>query len=327
MKKTALISILGKPNAGKSTLFNQIIGQKISIVTPKVQTTRAIIKGIFTKKDTQLVFLDTPGIFNPKKNLEKAMVRSAWSSMAGTDIISLIIDVANNSDFDDEFRKIVKFIAESNTHIIILLNKIDLMKPKLELTKEIDDLFPIEELRDLENYFEFPTEFSQKIEFLIEHFKNAKAMLISAKSNKNIHKYIKALSSLALPGEWHYEEEEITTAPMRYLSSEITREQLFLNLDEELPYNLTVETETWEQINENEVKIFQNIIVNKHSHKKIILGENGNKIKAISTKARIEISKALNIKAHLFLYVKVREDWDKKPIYYENIGLLFPKNN
>ena len=324
MNKTAIISILGRPNAGKSTLLNQIIGQKISIVTPKVQTTRSIIKGIYTKDNTQLVFLDTPGIFNPKKRLEKAMVRNAWSSIAGADIICLIVDLKDEKIFDSEFSKIIKHISELDTPKIIIFNKIDLVKKQNIINSSSERQKKTLNAHDEFNIFAEKT--NERFLNLLKLFPSQDSVFISAKSNKNIDKLIQKLSDLAPAREWMYSEDEITTAPMRFLSSEVTREQLFLGLSEELPYNLTVETDSWEQVSPNEAKVHQTIIVGRDTHKKIILGKNGQKIKDISTKSRIEISKNLDMKIHLFLFVKVREEWDNKSIYYNNMGLTFVKD-
>lgn len=323
-QKTALISILGRPNAGKSTLLNQIIGQKISIVTPKVQTTRNVIKGIYTKDETQLIFLDTPGIFSPKKMLEKAMVRSAWSSISGADAICLIIDLSNDKNFDEEFEKILKHISAIKAPKLILFNKVDLIKKKHDISDKNLSIFPIEEIEEHIEHFEISDRFKSKLPLLKNSFEGAKAFFISAKSNKNIKSLLAELTKLANPSPWLYKEDEITTAPMRFLASEVTREQLFLQLSEELPYNLTVETDKWEQVNDSEAKVYQTIIVNRMAHKKIILGRQGQKIKEISTKSRLEISENLVMKIHLFLFVKVREDWDTKSGYFTNMGLEFP---
>ncbi len=323
MKKTALISILGAPNAGKSTLLNQIIGQKISIVTPKVQTTRSIIKGIYTKEEIQLIFLDTPGIFNPQKNLEKAMVRSAWSSISGADIICILIDLNDKKTFKNEFDKILKHISTLNIPKIIIFNKADTLKDKGKKFRQPFKAGALgnEELTELN----IPEQQLEKLKDILAKFNDEDCMFISARDNINIDNLLARLADLAPKGEWLYAEDEITTAPMRFLSSEITREHLFLMLSDELPYNLTVETDLWQQVNENEVKIYQNIIVNREAHKKIILGENGKKIKEISTRSRKLISENLGFKAHLFLFVKVREDWDNKSIYYNNMGLSLIK--
>lgn len=304
-KKTALISIIGRPNAGKSTLLNEIMGQKISIVTPKVQTTRTSIKGIYTEGDTQLVFIDTPGIFSPSKKLEKAMLRCAWSSISGADIICIVIDITQKRFLDDEFRKIIKHISTLKAKKVILFNKIDVMERSQCGLVEGEP--------------------SEKISEILDLLPSAEPIFISALKNRNTDKMLKFLCDNAHMGEWLYPEDEITTAPLKFLCSEITREKLFLNLSEEIPYNLTVECEQWEQISENEAKIFQAIIVNKDSYKMIVLGKSGQKIKKIGIESRKEIEKSFGIKAHLFLFVKVRENWDSKLEHYAHLGLILPK--
>ena len=237
-QKTISVCVIGKPNAGKSSLLNHVIGQKISIVTPKVQTTRSQITGIITIKDTQIIMLDTPGIFEPKKQLERAMVRCAWSSLHGVD--------------------------------------------------------------------------------------NPKIFKISALSGAGIDELLKYLCSIATNSPWQYEKDDITTSPMRFLAAEITRERLFLNLHEELPYNMTVQTETWEEKN-GALYIHQAIIVARENHKMMILGKNGAKIKEISSMARLEMEKSFETKVHLFLFVKVRELWENMPEFYHSMGLKFEK--
>lgn len=272
LKKSALISIIGKPNAGKSTLLNRLIGQKISIVTPKVQTTRNMIQGIATRGDTQLIFIDTPGIFEPKKRLEKAMVRAAWSSIVGADMVLVMLDCRYEPDEMEQ--KILGRLRETGIKFVVLANKIDL-SPKMPeaLASSVggDVTFPI-----------------------------------SARTGEGVEELEAYLTAGAKAREWLYDEEEITNIPMRFLASEVTREQLFLNLEQELPYNLTVETEKWEEFRDGSVKINQVIIVARESQKGILLG----KIKKVGERAREEITSVLGIKVHLFLFVKVRENWD-----------------
>lgn len=280
-RKSSVISIIGKPNAGKSTLLNYLVGQKISIVTPKVQTTRTMIKGILTEGDVQFVFIDTPGIFEAKKNLEKAMVRCAWSSVIGADVVMLMID--SRYSIDDQHIKIIQRLRENGANLIILLNKIDVPKNK------------VAELKDA----------------LKELAGDIKIFEISATSGDGGAELIEFLKATAPMREWFYEEDDITTLPMRFLASEITREQLFLQLDEELPYNLTVDTETWEEFSNGSVKIRQVITVSRDSHKSIVLGKNGSMIKKIGEMARGNIKECLGMDIHLFLFVKVRENWDR----------------
>ncbi len=280
MTKSAVISIVGRPNAGKSTLLNRLIGHKISIVTPKVQTTRSMIKGIVTRDDTQFVFIDTPGIFEPKKTLEKAMVRCAWSSIIGADIVLLLLDVRD--ELDELQLQIIDRLKEQKINLVILLNKIDISDLKTALLKyQVTTLLP-----------------------------SVPVFLISAMNGDGVDNLVSFLESQSPEKPWYYDEDDITTLPMRFLASEITREHLFLELQDELPYNLTVDTETWEEFKDGSVKIRQVIIVSRASHKSIVLGKNGGMIKKIGQEARKQIKDCLGMETHLFLFVKVRENWD-----------------
>ena len=284
-QKTALISIIGKPNAGKSTLLNRIIGQKISIVTRKAQTTRSMIRGIRTEGDVQLIFIDTPGIFEAKKKLDKAMVRAAWSSVAGADFVLILIDAVYGIEV--ELEKFLKKVKSQQISPIIIFNKADLVSEQ--------------KLSELKLY-------------IFEHFGSMDSFSLSALKGNGCSSLISYLQERAQIHPWHYEEDEITTAPMRFLASEITREQLFLNLHDELPYNLMVETEQWEEFRDGSVKISQVIYVARDMYKIMLLGKDGTNIRKISENSRNNISKALDIKVHLFLFVKVREDWEKRQI-------------
>ncbi|HJD57115.1 MULTISPECIES: GTPase Era [unclassified Candidatus Tisiphia] len=290
-QKTISISIIGKPNAGKSSLLNKLIGQKISIVTPKVQTTRSIITGIVTIKDTQLIILDTPGIFEPKKQLEKAMVRCAWSSLHGVDLVLLIID--STKPIDQFTLQILKKLQTLKINLIFLLNKIDI---------------PSEYLEEIENT-------------LNSQFVDSYILKLSVLSGKNVNKLLNYIQSQAKESPWLYEEDDVTNLPMRFLAAEITREQLFLNLHQELPYNLTVQTEMWQENNDKSIKIHQVIVVSRDSYKTIILGKNGCKIKEIGSKARMEMQISFDCKIHLFLFVKVRELWQDDPNSYSHMRL------
>ncbi|WP_341749623.1 GTPase Era [Candidatus Tisiphia endosymbiont of Sialis lutaria] len=290
-QKTISLSIIGKPNAGKSSLLNKLIGQKISIVTPKVQTTRSIITGIVTIKDTQLIILDTPGIFEPKKQLEKAMVRCAWSSLHGVDLVLLIID--STKPMDQFTLQILKKLQTLKINLIFLLNKIDI---------------PSEYLEEIENT-------------LNSQFIDSYILKLSVLSGKNVNKLLNYIQSQARESPWLYEEDDVTNLPMRFLAAEITREQLFLNLHQELPYNLTVQTEMWQENNDKSIKIHQVIVVSRDSYKTIILGKNGCKIKEIGSKARIEMQISFDCKIHLFLFVKVRELWQDDPNSYIHMRL------
>ena len=315
MTKSSQVSIVGMPNAGKSTLLNRVLGQKISIVTHKVQTTRSAIKGILTENNTQIVFIDTPGIFTPKKKLEKSMVRCAWSSIIGSDFVCIIISIESLKSLNAEFQKLLSHLSKVPGKKIILFNKVD----KLGIKNLEEDLFK-------KSILDFIGERGKEsainnLEYINNLFKDAKKFYISALKEQNIKEFIKYLQENSNEAPYYYGEEEVTDAPIKFLCNEITREKLFLALDQELPYNLTVETEKWEQISEKEVKIYQNIIVSRESHKMIILGKGGENIKKIGTKAREEISRNFDLKAHLFLFIKVRPGWDEQSLYYQNMGL------
>ena len=297
IKKSLSVCIVGKPNAGKSTLLNHIIGEKISIVTPKVQTTRSIITGIVTLDDVQLVLFDTPGIFEPKKKLEKAMVRCAWSSLRSADMIVLIMD--GSSKIDEAIANIINQISESSKPITFLLNKTDL-KSKHAV---------------------------ENITFLQKIAPKARIFNISALKGKNVSDFIEYLKENASSTGWGYDEDDITNLPSRFLASEITREQLFLKLDQELPYNLTVESEVWEEQENGSVKINQAIVVSRETHKNMIIGKKGSKIKEIGTEARINIEKLFGHKVHLFLFVKVRKNWEDNPEFYHTMGLKYQNTN
>ena len=293
MKKSLSVCIVGKPNAGKSTLLNRIIGQKLSIVTPKVQTTRSIITGIVTLDDIQLVLFDTPGIFEPKRRLEKAMVRCAWSSLSSADMIVLIID--SSSKLDDIMQEIIKRISSVGKKIVILMNKIDLQsKYYMENMSSASQIAPL-----------------------------AKIFNISALDGNGIDSFLSFLKENATDSGWMYEEDDITNLPARFLASEITREQLFLQLHQELPYNLTVECESWQEQKTGSVKVNQVIIVGRDIHKNMIIGKHGSRIKEIGSIARVNIEELLGIKIHLFLFVKVRENWEDNPELYHNMGLKY----
>ncbi|MCC8417706.1 MAG: GTPase Era [Rickettsia endosymbiont of Bryobia graminum] len=290
-QKTISICIIGKPNAGKSSLLNRLIGEKISIVTPKVQTTRTIITGIVTVKDTQLIILDTPGIFEPKKQLEKAMVRCAWSSLHDVDLVLLIID--STKSIDQFSLAMLKKLQALKINLLFILNKIDLSSKH---TEEIENI--------LRSQFIDPNIFK-----------------ISVLSGENIKQLQNNVLKQAKISPWLYEKDDVTNLPMRFLAAEITREQLFLQLHQELPYNLTVQTEMWQENKDKSIKINQVIIVSRDAYKTIILGKNGSKIKEIGSKSRLEMEKAFDCKIHLFLFVKVREFWENDPLSYSHMRL------
>lgn len=312
--KFSNICIIGKPNSGKSTLLNRLIGQKISITTHKAQTTRNRILGIYTKDDTQLVFIDTPGIFNASTNLEKSMVRTAWTAISGADYVVLLIDISSRRPVEEEFNKVLDYLKKSKIKVILVFNKVDNLGIK-ENSEINDDIFNSEKISD---------NFRENLKFINDKFQDTERFFISATNNINVDKFIEYFHKNSEFGEFMYSEDEITDAPQRFLAEEITREQLFLKLDKEIPYNLTVETETFEHVSKNEVKIHQIIIAKRDSHKKIILGKAGSLIKEVGQLSRKEISNCLNLKVHLFLFVKIRDDWDKKSSYYNKFGMNSP---
>lgn len=295
-QKTMVVSILGMPNSGKSTLLNRLIGQKISIVTPKVQTTRSAITGIVTYNLTQLIFIDTPGIFKPKKTLEKAMVRCAWTSIVGADIALLIIDITKK--LNEQIQIILTRLISQKIKFCIILNKIDIGVNNL--TQLMNDLKQLSI--------------------------NAKIIAISALNGNGVQELLQYISTIAPIRPWLYDEDDITTVSMKFLAQEITREQLFLALHQELPYNITVEHERWEQLNDGSVKIYQAIVANKDNYKAIILGKAGSRIKSIGQKARFAMQKILNLKVCLILFVKIRPSWDQEYSFYEKMGLKLIKS-
>lgn len=295
--KSLSVCIVGKPNAGKSTLMNLLIGQKLSIVTPKVQTTRSIITGIVTIDDTQIILFDTPGIFEPKKKLEKAMVRCAWSSLSSADIITLIID--STVTLDDMMKTIIKRLSAVGKPIVFLMNKIDTKSKHY-----MDNMLFIEKTQPLARIFN-----------------------ISALKNKNVDSFLNYLKDSAKNDGWMYEKDDMTNLSSRFLATEITREQLFLQLHQEIPYYLTVEHESWKEQEDGSIKIGQVIIVGRDIHKNMVIGKKGARIKEIGTKARENIQDLIGAKIHLFLFVKVKENWEDDIEILHNMGLSFANNN
>ncbi len=296
MKKAAFVAICGSPNVGKSTILNQVIGTKLSIVSPKVQTTRTTLKAIYNQGESQLVFVDTPGIFTPTRVLEEAIVKTAWSGLDGIDIVLLVIDAVRGICADTE-QIITKFVAHK-VKPILLINKKDIVT-----TEKLNRL--VEEYSNSENF--------------------EKVLTISALKGEGTDELLNYLISKSPESEWYFPEEQLTTAPLRVIASEITREKLFLNLSDELPYNLTVETESWEEQKDGSVKVSQSIFVAKDSHKQIVLGSKGQMIKKIGTLAREEISNLAGYKIHLFLFVKVRENWFSDPERYRYLEMQQPE--
>ena len=285
-KKSIIIAIIGRPNAGKSLLLNKLVKQKISAVTYKAQTTRNVIRGIVCEDNIQMVYIDSPGIFAPKRTMEKSMVKAAWSSLSGSDLVIILID--STKIIDESIIQIIKRIKNQNLDFLLVQNKID------KTTSKEDTV--------LSNLRAFSDNIFQ----------------ISAKRGDNLDVLVDYIKSKAKTPMWLYGEDEVTNVPIKFLAEEITREQLYLNLDQELPYRLTVNTEVWDASRrDGSVKICQVIVVSSASYKKIILGDKGHLIKKIGTKARMCIEKELGIKAHLFLFIKVRKNWEENPLYFQ----------
>jgi GTP-binding protein Era len=289
-------ALIGAPNAGKSTLINRLVGAKVSIVSRKVQTTRMLVRGIMIEGAAQVVLVDTPGIFAPRRRLDRAMVTSAWSGAGDADVVALLVDAKKG--VDAEVAAILGELSRVGAPKILVLNKIDTTPPPrlLELTAQLNREVPF-----------------------VETF------MISALRGHGVEKLKDALSRLVPAGPWLYPEDQISDAPLRLLAAEITREKIFERLHDELPYQSTVETELWKDLPDGSARIEQTIYVMREGHKKIVIGEGGRTLKAIGTAARAEIAEATEQKVHLFLFVKVREKWQDDPERYREMGLDFPK--
>lgn len=294
--KCGFVALIGEPNAGKSTLMNRFVGSKVSIVTHKVQTTRARIRGIAIEGDTQLVFIDTPGLFRTRRKLDRAMVAAAWTGAADADAVVLLVEAHRGITAGVEM--ILEGLAsrKSNQTFFLAINKIDRVKSDvlLGLTQELN------------NRFEFQDTF-----------------MISAEKGFGSDKLISALAQAVPEGPWHYPEDQIADVPMRMLAAEVTREKLMLRLHQELPYQLTVETEQWNERKDGSVRIDQVVYVTREGHRGIALGPKGETIKAISMAARKELMEMMDRQIHLFLQVKLRPNWENEPDRYSEMGLDF----
>lgn len=293
--KAGFVALIGAPNAGKSTLMNRLVGAKVSIVTHKVQTTRGIIRGILTTGRTQVVFMDTPGIFQPRRRLDRAMVTSAWGGAREADVIALLIDVERGLKGDAA--SIVDRLKDVHGRKILILNKVDTVAPEvlLGLTAEINELV------DFESTF-----------------------MISALKGNGCDALTDWLEAEMPLGHWFYPEDQLSDLPMKQLAAELTREKLYLRLHQELPYSAHVETESWEEQPDGSVKVNQVIYIQRDAHKRIVIGKGGQALKNISMAARKELSEILDQKVHLFIFVKVRENWGDDPERYLEMGLDFP---
>lgn len=291
-RRSGFVALIGAPNAGKSTLVNQLVGTKVTIVTHKVQTTRALVRGIAMHKTAQIVFVDTPGVFKPKRRLDRAMVKTAWSGARDADIVLAIVDAERGVSEDVE--RILERLKDTRSTKALLLNKVDrIQRDKLlGLTQQITER----------------TEFDR-------------VFMISALDGSGCPDLMDWLAQTLPEGPWYYPEDQVSDLPLRQLAAEITREKLYLRLHQELPYSSHVETELWETRPDGSARVEQTIYVERDSQKAIVLGHKGETIKAIGKAAREEIMEAADQKVHLFLFVKVRENWGDDPERYREMGL------
>jgi len=294
--RCGFVALIGAPNAGKSTLLNRLVGTKISIVTHKVQTTRAIMRGIALEGASQIIFVDTPGIFRPKRRLDRAMVDTAWGGAKDADLVALLIDAERGLAGDTE--AILAKLADVRQPKILILNKIDAVKR--------DTLLEIAAKANEAARFE-------------------RTFMISALTGDGCDDLLAFLAGAVPPGPWLYPEDQVSDLPLRALAAEITREKLFLRLHDELPYASHVETEQWKDQADGSARIEQTIYVERESQKKIVIGHRGETIKAISMAARAEIQEIAEKPVHLFLFVKVRENWSDDPERYREMGIEFPR--
>lgn len=296
-RRCGFVALIGAPNVGKSTLVNALVGSKVAIVTPKVQTTRALLRGIVCAGPAQLVLVDTPGIFTPRRRLDRAMVKTAWGGAKDADIAAVLIDARKGVKEDDE--AILRGLADiGRAPRVLVVNKVDLVEkpPLLALAAALN-----------------------------EQGSFAATFMVSALSGDGLAALKDWLAAHVPPGPWLYPEDQISDAPLRQLAAEITREKLYLRLHQELPYQSTVETEVWNEQQDGAVRIEQTIYVERPSQRKIVLGKGGQTIKAIGAAARAEIAAAIEQPVHLFLFVKVREGWGDDPERYRGMGLDFPQ--
>jgi GTP-binding protein Era len=298
--RAGFIALIGEPNAGKSTLTNRMVGAKVSIVTHKVQTTRARIRGVALEGDSQLVFVDTPGLFKPRRRLDRAMVKAAWGGAADADITVLLVEA--HRGVTEGVEKILEGLAAlgSGHRVALAINKIDRIKSEalLALSADLNDRFPFEQ-----------------------------TFMISAEKGHGVGGLRKWLAAELPEGPWLYPEDQIADLPMRMIAAEMTREKLTLRLHQELPYQLTVETESWEERPDGSVRIDQIVYVARDGHKGILLGKKGETIKAVSQASRAELEEFLGRRVHLFLQVKVRENWLEEAERYSEMGLDFRDGN
>ena len=294
--RCGFIALIGAPNAGKSTLTNALVGSKVAIVTPKVQTTRTLLRGIAMVGNAQLVFIDTPGIFAPKRRLDRAMVTTAWTGAHDADLVGVLIDAKQG--LDDEAERVLKQLSEVKQPKVLILNKVDIV--------------------DKDKLLALAYAANERVKF-------ESTFMISAMTGDGVDDVKNWFAARVPEGPWHFPEDEVSDAPLRTLASEVTREKLYLKLHQELPYQSTVETEVWKEQKDGSVRIEQTIYVERESQRKIVLGKGGQSIRNIGAAARRELMEILERPVHLFLFVKVRESWGDDPERYRAMGLEFPK--
>ena len=294
--RCGFVALIGAPNAGKSTLINQLVGAKVSIVSRKVQTTRTLVRGIAIKDAAQIIFVDTPGIFTPKRRLERAMVTSAWGGAGDADAIALVLDARKG--VDEEAEGIIEGLKNIKQDAFLILNKVDLVeRPSLlKLAEDVNTRFAFKE-----------------------------TFMVSALTGSGVPKVLERFAALMPMSHWLYPEDQVSDAPLRMLASEITREKLFERLHDELTSRSTVETDQWQERKDGSVRIEQTIFVERETQRMIVLGKGGQQIRIIGELARKEIGLEIEKTVHLFLHVKVRENWSDDPARYREMGLEFPK--
>ncbi|MCL2713291.1 MAG: GTPase Era [Alphaproteobacteria bacterium] len=295
-RRCGFVALIGAPNVGKSTLVNALVGAKVSIVSRKVQTTRALIRGIVVEDGAQIILVDTPGIFAPKRRLDRAMVSTAWSGAHDADLVCVLLDA--RVGMDDDAQGILERVSRVPHDRILVLNKVDLVRR--------------------EKLLELAQAANERLGFL-------RTFMISALSGDGVADLRQALGEMVPEGPFLYPEDQMSDAPMRQLAAEITREKIYEKLHQELPYQSTVETESWTEGRDSSVRVEQTIYVERDSQRKIVLGKGGATIKSIGASARQELAAILGVDVHLFLFVKVRENWGDDPARYREIGLEFPR--
>jgi GTPase len=293
--RCGFVALIGAPNAGKSTLLNQLVGSKVSIVSRKVQTTRTVVRGIGLHGQSQIIFVDTPGIFQPKRRLDRAMVAAAWGGAGDADVVAFLIDARRG--LEPEAQAILDALKDVKKPKLLILNKIDLVQRDqlLELTAKLNEIVAFDE-----------------------------TFMVSAETGDGCEKLMARLAAIVPAGPYLYPEDQVSVAPLRQMAAEVTREKVFDRLHEELPYQITVETDQWTARPDGSARVEQTIFVTRENHRKIVLGKGGETIKAIGQAARRDIGEMAECEVHLFLFVKVRENWLDDPARYREMGLDFP---